>query len=133
VEGFWCGRGRNARALLAAVTYAYARHRLASQEIEESGSTDAHLAYLNARQTLRAGEVRLFRRQNRELLTSAVAEVLQLAGNERWRRWLATVGSVALPFPVQGCGRVVARPDPRAEATARILRAIHLDSMAADA
>ncbi len=102
------------RALLAIMSYCYARQIYSSSDIEGVMMRDEYFRQLCANEFPGARVFRRFRRENREALHSCLKAGLKLMAENKARETIATAPSEA---------------DLSEEASRRIIKAMFLDSM----
>ena len=79
-----------ANALLAVLTYCYARNMLSTEDIAQNAEIDPMIRYLCSNRLPSVSTVRRFRRNNRELIQECLAKMFQLAWQKRLERVFLT-------------------------------------------
>ena len=122
------------RVLLALLTYCYATGTLASQEIERRIDTDDAVRYLAANSHPTSDDLRLFRRQWKQLIKQCLVNLLILA----WRSRSIVAADSDQPRtgwsrdPAEQTVPIELRRNFMGEADQRIYQAVQLDSMDLD-
>jgi len=117
----------NDKMLLTLLVYSYATGLYASQEIEEALNSNATIKYLCARERPDWLVLRNFRRANRPLICMALVELFQASLE---KRGLCSESASRSWNGDDDNGRRLT--ELVMEADHRVLRAVHLDSMAMD-